>query len=124
MKNKELEKRFLENINSISSYKSEAFYLNHGGEPWILLGQELFHINIKKNTLFLKPFELMIANSNAETLAITEWVAIKNQDDKGEMKIILGNDDPYQNEAMKENIQGKEVVRAIPYSYIKKMTLK
>ena len=121
MKNKELEKKFLENLELLSSYNDNDVYMNNEEVGWFLFGSEDFHLNIQRNTLYLKKFGILLDNVLNEELLQVEWVSMQQQKtDSKKAHFIIGAGNPFENLQMSVNIKGKQIVRAIPYSFLKK----
>lgn len=123
MKNKKLEQVFLDYVNSIAGYGSDA-HASEDEEMWLLFAQEDFHVNKKMNTLYVKPIDVLIENVfklELIDIAKPQWVAYQQNPLTLQDKITVGFDNPFMNPTLASMKNGRSIVRAVPFQYAKRM---
>ncbi len=123
MKNKQLEKLFLKYIEELSS-KNMDMEVRENEEMWVLFGEEDFHINRQKNTLYLKVVDILMENIFNEEHVLDgkiEWIAYKKNPITLEHTISVGVDNPFVNPVLASFVKNQYIVKAIPYQYVRKM---
>lgn len=122
MKNKQLEKLFLEYVNQLSNENADM-QIKETEVMWVLFGEEDFHINRKTNTLYIKPIALLIKDIFTEeyiSTGVIEWVAYQKNMINLESKVTVGVNNPFINNSLATQNIDKFIVKAIPYQYAKK----
>lgn len=123
MKNKKLEQLFLNYMNLLSSSNIEI-ELKDNEEMWVLFGEEDFHINRQKNTLYLKAVDILMQNIFNEDHILDgqiDWIAYKKNPLTLEHQISVGVDNPFTNNTLTSFVENQYIVKAIPYQYVRKM---
>lgn len=123
MKNKQLEKLFLEHIAHIAQYGEDA-NARENEDMWLLFAQEDFHFNLKNNTLYVKPVDIMVSNVFQEVQVTDpgiQWVAYKKSPVTFEDKLAIGIDNPFLNDALASFTKGHKIVRAVPFQYARRI---
>ena len=123
MKNKKLEKIFLDYVNTIAGYGADV-QATEDEEMWLLFAEEDFHVNKKMNTLYVKPIDVLIQNVFKPEIidrANPEWVAFQQNPLTLQDKITVGFDNPFMNPTLVTIKNGRSIVRAVPFQYAKRM---
>lgn len=123
MKNKQLEKLFLEYVTQLAN-ENVDIQLKDDEVMWILFGEEDFHINRRNNTLYIKPIDILMKDIFTEEYIETgaiEWVAYQKDMLNLDNKITVGVDSPFSNPVLSTQVVDKFIVKAIPYQYARKV---
>lgn len=123
MKNKDLEKLFMQYINTIAVLGINA-QMSEDENAWILFGEEDFHLNKKNNTLYVKPFNHLMENifppHELENIVL-DWVAFQENPETKESWLIVGPGNPFENEKLATIKNGISIVRAVPAKVAQRM---
>lgn len=123
MKNKKLEKLFLDYLTILANDNIDM-QLKDNEEMWLLFGEEDIHINKQSNTLYVKPVDVLIENVFKEDKILeghVDWIAYQKNTLTLDHKMLVGVGNPFTHVNLTSFSNNKTVVKAIPYQYAIKM---
>lgn len=126
MRKKQLEKAFIEYMETISEQDKQQLSVLAGQKSCIIFGTDELHYNPKRNTLYIKPLQMLM--EQVQSNVAPQWCALVFEVHEGqqvkEAQAVVGTQNPYESqpEDICLKIQTRSFVYAVPYEFGRRIT--